>query len=82
MLKKSTSRFEGQELSGSQQIYDLLDGAMGAVVGGFEFAGGAMGGVGAMMETAVGQGTAQAFVKENEEQGNLDAFDGQAVGIA
>ena len=55
---------------------------IGAVVGGFEFAGGAMGGVGRMMETAVGQWTAQALVKEQEEQGNLDAFYGQAVGIA
>ncbi len=60
----------------------MLDGVIGRVVGGFEFAVGAMGGVGLMMEAAVGQWPAQALVKKEGEQSGLDAFSGQAVGRA
>jgi hypothetical protein len=51
-----------------------LDGEVGPVVSGIEFAGGAMGWIGAMVETAVGQRTAEALVKEQEEQCDLDAL--------
>ena len=34
------------------------------------------------METAVGEGAAEPFVEEEEEQRYLDAFGGEAVGVA
>ena len=34
------------------------------------------------MEAAIGEGTAEALVEEQEQQGNVDSFAGQAVGIA
>ena len=42
--------------SGGQQIDDLLNGVVGAVVGGFELAGRLVLGVGAVVEAAVGGG--------------------------
>jgi hypothetical protein len=39
-------------------------------------------GVGAMVKAAVGQRPAEPFVKEQEEQGHLDAFWREAVGVA
>ena len=39
-------------------------------------------GIGLMMEAAVGEGSAQPFVKEQEQESNLHAFRGVAVGIA
>jgi dienelactone hydrolase len=51
-----------------------LDGVVGAVVGGFEFAGRLVSGGGAVMETAVGDGAAEPFVEQEEEQRYLDAF--------
>jgi hypothetical protein len=45
-----------------------LDGFVGAVVGGFEFAGGLVVGVGAVVEAAVGEGTAEPLVEEQKEQ--------------
>src|SRR5215472_5713032 len=41
--------------SGGEQIDDPLDRSVGAVVGGFEFAGRLVGAVGAVMEAAVGK---------------------------
>src|SRR5258708_19692668 len=35
-----------------------------------------------MMETAVGQGTAQSFVEEQKQKRDLQAFAGEAVGVA
>ena len=58
--------------SGSQQIDDLLNGFIGAVVGGFELAGGLVMGVGAVVEAAVGERAAEAFVEEQKKQGDLD----------
>src|SRR5204862_1255373 len=43
---------------------------------------GPMGRVGAVMETAVSQRAAQALVEEQEQQSNLDAFGGEAIGVA
>ena len=45
-----------------------MDGFVGAVVGGFEFAGGLVLGVGAVVEAAIGERAAQAFVEEQEEE--------------
>ena len=68
--------------SGSKQINDVLDGFVGAVVGGFEPAGWLMAGDGAVVEAAMGERTAEPFVEEEEEQGQLDAFRGETVGVA
>ena len=38
-------------------------------------------GVGAVVEAAVGERPAESFVEEQEEQRNLDAFGGEAVGV-
>jgi hypothetical protein len=53
-----------------------LNGFVGAVVGGFELAGGLVLGAGLVVEAAVGEGAAEAFVKEQKEQGNLDPRSG------
>ena len=68
--------------SRGQEIDDALDGGVGAVIGGFEPAVGTVGWVWPVMEAAVGQRSAEALVEEQEEQGDLDAFLRQAVGIA
>ena len=53
-----------------------MDGFVGAVVGGFEFAGRLVLGVGAVVEAAIGERAAQAFVEEQEEERDLNAFAG------
>ena len=45
-----------------------MDGVVGAVVGGFEFAGRLVLGVGTVVEAAIGERAAQAFVEEQEEE--------------
>ena len=59
-----------------------MDGGIGAVIGGFERAVGAVLRVWLAMEAAVGERPAQALVEEQEEQGRLDAFLREAVGVA
>jgi hypothetical protein len=59
-----------------------LNGVVGAVVGGFELAGRLVLGVGAVVEAAVGERAAEAFVEEQKEQGNLNSFGGETVGVA
>jgi len=54
-----------------------LDCFVGAVVGGFEFAGRLVLGVGAVVEAAIGERAAQAFVEEQEEERDLNAFGGE-----
>ena len=51
----------------------MFDGFVGAVIGGFEAAGGTVFWIGAMMEAAVGERSAQPFMEEQEEQRDLDA---------
>jgi hypothetical protein len=68
--------------SGGEQIDDLLNGVVGAVVGGFELAGRLVLGVGAVVEVAVGEWAAKPFVEEQKEQGNLNPFGGETVGVA
>ena len=60
----------------------MLDGVVGAVISGFEAAVGTVGWVWPVMEAAVGKRSAEALVEEQEEQGDLDAFLGQAIGVA
>ena len=59
-----------------------MNGFVGAVVGGFEFAVGLVIDVGAMVKAAVGEWSAEPFVEEEKEQGNLDPFWGETVGVA
>src|SRR3954452_6943055 len=68
--------------SGSEQIDDLLNGFVGAVVGGFELAGRLVLGVGSMVEAAIGEWAAKALVEEQKEQRNLNPFGGEMVGVA
>jgi len=51
------------------------------MVGGFEFAVGVVRGIGSVVEAAVGQRSTEAFVKEQEEQRDLDAFCGELVSV-
>jgi hypothetical protein len=51
------------------------------MIGRLEPAGGSMSGTGLMMKAAVGERSAQPFVKEEEQESNLDAFGREAVGI-
>jgi hypothetical protein len=59
-----------------------LNGFVGAVVGGFEFAGRLVLGVGAVVEAAIGERAAQPFVEEEKEQRNLNPFGGETIGVA
>jgi hypothetical protein len=68
--------------SGGKQIDDLLDGFVGAVICGFQFARRLVTGDRPVVEAAVGERTAEPFVEEEKEQRNLDAFWGEAVGVA
>ena len=65
-----------------QKIDDVLDSFVGAVVGEFEAAVRPMLGVGPVVKAAVGERPAQALMKEQKEQCDLDAFWGQEVGVA
>ena len=68
--------------SRGQQIDDLLDGFVGAVVCGFQLAERLVTGGRTVVEAAVGERTAEPLVEEEEEQRNLDAFRGETVGVA
>jgi hypothetical protein len=59
-----------------------FDGLVGAVIGGFEPAVGSVSGIGAMVEAAVGERSAQPFMEQQEEQRDLDPLGGEAVGVA
>src|SRR5215475_5294126 len=73
---------EAPASSGSDQIDDFLDRCIGTMVGGLEPAIWSVLRVGLVVEAAVGEGTAQALMKEQEQESNLDAFCREAVGIA
>lgn len=64
-----------------EQVNDVLDGLVGFVIGGFEFAIWPVVGIGFVMESAVGERAAEALVEEQEQERNVDAFGGQAVGV-
>jgi len=68
--------------SGSKQIDDALDGCVGAVIGGFQLAGWLVAGGRAVMEAAMSERSAETFVEEEEEEGNLDAFLSETVGVS
>ena len=60
----------------------MLDRLVGCVVRRFEFAFGSVLGVGLMMETTVGQGSAETFVEEQEQQRDLHAFGSEPIGVS
>ena len=60
----------------------MLDCRVSLVISGLEFAIGAVGKVWLVMKAAVSQRTAEAFMKEEEQERNLEALGGQTVGIA
>ena len=66
--------------SGGEQIDDFLNCRIGTMVGGLEATAWSMSSIGLVMEAAVGEGPAQPFVKEEEQESNLDAFGREAVG--
>jgi hypothetical protein len=70
------------EGSGGEEVDYVLNGLVSAVVGGFEFAGWLVSGVGSVVKAAVGEGSAEPFVKEQKEQRDLDAFWREPVGVA
>ena len=63
-------------------MHDLLNGVVGAVVCGFEFAGRLVMDIGAVVKAAVGEGAAEAFVKEQKEERHLHAFWCEPVSVA
>src|SRR5215471_12311840 len=72
---------EAPASSGGEQIDDFLDCCIGTMIGRLEPAIGSALRVGPVVEAAVGERTAQALMKEEEQQSNLDAFCREAVGI-
>ena len=59
-------------------MHDLLNGVLGAVVGavvcGFEFAGWLVMDIGAVVKAAVGEGAAEAFVKDRKRSATCTPF--------
>ena len=68
--------------SGGKQIDDLLNGFIGSVICGFQFARRLVTADRSVMEAAVGERTAEPFVEEEKKQRDLDAFWGEAVGVS
>ena len=54
--------------SGGQQIQDILNGGVGLVVGGFQFAVGAVSGIRLVVEAAVGQWAAHRLWKNRNSR--------------
>src|SRR5215471_5047507 len=67
--------------SGGEQIDDFLNCRIGTMVGGLEATAWSMSSIGLVMEAAVGEGPAQPFVKEEEQESNFHAFCREAVGV-
>ena len=65
-VKQDDSNYEVAASRCGEQIDDILDGLVGAVIGGFESAVWAMLRVWSVVEAAVGEGSAQPFVEEQK----------------
>ena len=65
-VKQDDSNNEVVASGCGEQIDDILDGLVGAVIGGFESAVWAMLRVWSVVEAAVGKGSAQPFVEEQK----------------
>jgi len=59
---------------GCEQFDNLIDGLVGAVIGGFELAVWAMFCVGPVVEVAVGEWSAQTFVKNRKSNATWTPF--------
>jgi hypothetical protein len=55
-------------------VHDLLNGVVGAVVCGLEFAGRLVMDIGAVVKAAVGEGAAEAFVKDRKRSATCTPF--------
>jgi hypothetical protein len=63
-------------------LYNVVNGLVGAVIGGFEPGIGAVARVRAVVESAVGERAAEPLMEEEEEQGCLGALlVGESIGI-
>jgi hypothetical protein len=60
----------------------MLDGFVGAVVGGFELAGRLVTDGRSVMEAAMGEWAAEPFVEKEEEQRNLHSFRSETISIS
>ena len=65
-----------------QEIDDLVDGFVGAVVGEFEAAVWPVLRIRPVVKAAIGERSTQVLVEEQQEQCDLSAFLGKAVGVA
>ena len=65
-VKQDDSNYAVAASGCGEQIDDILDGLVGAVIGGFESAVWAMLRVWSVVEAAVGKGSAQPFVEEQK----------------
>ena len=74
MLDKTTARLSSRGSSCSEKLDDIFDGFVGAVIGEFETAVGPVLGIGPVVETAVGERSAEPFMEEQEAQRDLDAL--------
>jgi len=63
-------------------LNDLVEGAVGFAVGGVEFGVMRAGLSGSVVKEAVGERTADALMKEDEEQGGASSLIGQTIRIA
>ena len=59
-----------------------MNGLVGFVIGGFELTFRATGSMGLMMESAIGQGTAEALMEEQKQESDIESLGGEAVGVA
>jgi hypothetical protein len=73
---------EGAASRGGEQIDDGLDRFVGTVIGRFKLAVGSVLGLGLMMKAAIGDGSAQPFMREEKDQGDLNPFRREAIGVA
>ena len=71
---KISAIYEVAPSRGGEQIDDVLDGFVGAVVGGFKSAVWAILSVRTAVEAAVGKWSAQPFVEEQKKQRDLNTL--------
>jgi len=80
LFGKTTPTLQAAASSEGEQIDDFLDRRVGTMLCRRPLLGLPLG-IGLMTKTAVGEGSAQPFVKEQEQESNLDTLCGERVGI-
>ena len=73
-------RISPSDFSSGEQVDDPLNGLIGFMIGGFDFAG-RLCGLRPTVEQAVGQRAADPFMKQDEQEGDADALGGEAIGV-